>query len=535
MSLTKDKIEEHLKDNKQILENQAGFTKGGRIEDNLFLLNYCVEESYIKKKPLYVTAIDYSKAFDSVRRSELIETLKWYKVHPDVINAISSIYMKDFTQIRLNEETKGSIKVTSGIRQGCTGSTVLFKVVTYIIMKELMKTGLGFRSRQIYLPLLFFADDGLILTQSIVEMKKMLNKMTEISGKCGLAINTSKCAVLQFNDIKEDANGDIEGIKIVQEIKYLGVKICNERNLFKEHKKQVVKKAQRLTNMTYGIIKKCCNKILIGKAYWKTLALPSILYALNVTTINENEIQKLQKFENAVYRQILGAPPYAPNCTLRGEIGSSLMKTRIMEGHLQYIRRALQGGNDLIKEVIRIQLEENKTRWARITRKYLQELEVGATNLQRMSKEELKKRSRIWDQDMWEDELKQKSSLKVYQISKKEVKEERIYDNTAASVCLYQARTNTLKLNGRRFDTDDHICSLCGKEEEDMEHFILNCGKLGHVREQIEALQQPYIEEKEKIMGCFLFNMDMKTMEKNKDDLYKLWQTRKKILKLLQT
>ena len=45
MSLMKDEIEEHMKENMIIEESQAGFTEGGRIEDNIFVLQYCVEES----------------------------------------------------------------------------------------------------------------------------------------------------------------------------------------------------------------------------------------------------------------------------------------------------------------------------------------------------------------------------------------------------------------------------------------------------------------------------------------------------------
>ena len=186
-----------------------------------------------------------------------------------------------------------------------------------------------------------------------------------------LKVNKTKCAVLQYNTREECTEEDFEGIKVEKQIKYLGVKICDGRNLFKEQKKEIMIKAQRMSNMTYGIIKKSCNKILIGKIYWKTIALPSILYATKASTLNENEIQKLQRLENAVFRHILGAPPYAPICTLRGEIGSSLMKTCIMEGHIQYIRKMLQGKNSLLKEVIRIQVEENKTRWAKVTMKYL--------------------------------------------------------------------------------------------------------------------------------------------------------------------
>ncbi len=53
--------------------------------------------------------------------------------------------------------------------------------------------------------------------------------------------------------------------------------------------------------------------------------------------MTETEIQQLQRIENGVYRQILGAPKYAPTCTLRGEIGASLMKRRIIDGRIPYL------------------------------------------------------------------------------------------------------------------------------------------------------------------------------------------------------
>ena len=158
----------------------------------MFFLNYCIEDSFKRKKPLYVVAIDYSKAFDSVKRKELIEAIKTYRTHPDIINAVANIYMNDFTSVRLNGQTEEKITVISGIRQGCTGSTVLFKIVTYIIMRQLTATKLGFRNRKIYLPLLFFADDGLILSQSVVEMKVIITKMVQTSSTCGLKNKQSK-------------------------------------------------------------------------------------------------------------------------------------------------------------------------------------------------------------------------------------------------------------------------------------------------------------------------------------------------------
>ena len=110
-----------------LMENQAGFTKGGKVEDNLFLLSHCIEETFQKKKVLYVTAIDYAKAFDSVRRSKMIELMKKYKIHPNIISSIVNIYREDSTRMQLNSSTEEVLDITSGIRQGCTGSTTLFK------------------------------------------------------------------------------------------------------------------------------------------------------------------------------------------------------------------------------------------------------------------------------------------------------------------------------------------------------------------------------------------------------------------------
>ena len=77
--------------------------------------------------------------------------------------------------------------------------------------------------------------------------------MIEVSRRCGLSINKAKCATMKFNDREGIIEEEIEGIKLVNEIKYLGVKICDERNLFKEQREEVMKKAHRMTSMTYVV------------------------------------------------------------------------------------------------------------------------------------------------------------------------------------------------------------------------------------------------------------------------------------------
>ena len=75
--------------------------------------------------------------------------------------------------------------------------------------------------------------------------------------------------------------GQIEDIQITDHIKYLGTTIDNKINYFKTQKKNMFTKAIKLSNMTYSVIEKSCNKLVIGKTYWKSVVVPSILYSVN--------------------------------------------------------------------------------------------------------------------------------------------------------------------------------------------------------------------------------------------------------------
>ena len=66
MSVIKVEIEEHVSKNNEVMETQVGFIEGGNIDDDIYLLKYCVEDIIKRRVPLYVALIDYSKAFDSI-------------------------------------------------------------------------------------------------------------------------------------------------------------------------------------------------------------------------------------------------------------------------------------------------------------------------------------------------------------------------------------------------------------------------------------------------------------------------------------
>ena len=131
--------------------------------------------------------------------------------------------------------------------------------------------------------------------------KKNLEILKRVSESFGLKINKEKSKILVYNS-KEDIK-EIEGIEVVDKIKYLGIIIDNKKELFQSHKEKVIEKAKTYANMTHYVTGKCVNRMLIGKTYWKNMIIPKLLHGTGVMTFNASEIGELQREENAAYRK----------------------------------------------------------------------------------------------------------------------------------------------------------------------------------------------------------------------------------------
>ena len=81
-------------------------------------------------------------------------------------------------------------------------------------------------------------------------------------------------------------------IKVVQKMKYLGIEIDNKINYFKAQRGKIIENARKMANITYGVIEKSCNKLLIGKTFWKSIAQPSLLYGTNIINLTDDNIYK---------------------------------------------------------------------------------------------------------------------------------------------------------------------------------------------------------------------------------------------------
>ena len=143
---------------------------------------------------MYYTFIDFKKAYDSIHRGKLIEVLIKYKVNPKIIDIIVQMYENDRTTIHLGKMRK-TIEVTCGIRQGCSISTLLFKMVTFTIIEELKEKADLYEIGKYIGNSLWLADDATIVATKVENVDKAIKALEIAGGKCGLELSEEKTKI----------------------------------------------------------------------------------------------------------------------------------------------------------------------------------------------------------------------------------------------------------------------------------------------------------------------------------------------------
>ena len=117
-------------------------------------------------------------------------------------------------------------------------------MIVSLIIKEIMQTGIGYRNGDLYMPVLFFADDGLLTAESVRDIERLIDVLIKVSKGIGMEINKNKSNILVYN--LDCMPQEVKGIKVVKEIKYLGVYVSDSNECFKSHKDSKIKESRRM-------------------------------------------------------------------------------------------------------------------------------------------------------------------------------------------------------------------------------------------------------------------------------------------------
>ena len=150
-----------------------------------------IEQSLEWNSPLYITFVDFEKAFDSVDRTTLWTLLAHYGIPEKISTLIRATYETSTCQVVLNGSLTEPFSILTGVRQRCLLSPFLFLLAVDWIIASTIK-GCQRRiqwtlSKQ--LDDIDFADDVALLSHCHANMQNKATSVNEYAAKLGMKIN----------------------------------------------------------------------------------------------------------------------------------------------------------------------------------------------------------------------------------------------------------------------------------------------------------------------------------------------------------
>lgn len=321
-------------------KKQFGFTKNASCSHGVFLLKETMNITKIRKKKLYATAIDASKAFDKVNR-----LLLWLILFKKVGFLITYILMKYYDTSQayvINKKEKSeTFRTTIGVKQGGPLSPRLFSLYLEDLEDLVDKTKIGVVIGKILINLLLYADDIILISNTKKEMQILLNLVEKFGKDREIKFNPDKTNFISVNDnlnlktakyINDTTairmNGEI--IEEVYHMKYLGSYISNNL-LNKVHLDERIKltsAAVNKLNTECGFNSKVTSVKMKAQLY-KSYIRPVLTYGLETMILGTNQLERIQKKEENVIKKALGLSTRLHSSELMISLGINRMDIRL--------------------------------------------------------------------------------------------------------------------------------------------------------------------------------------------------------------
>ena len=268
--------------------------------------------------PLWVCAVDFRKAFDSVEHSSIWKALGDQGVDRPYIRVLAQLYSKQVGYINFGSISSKPFQIQRGTKQGDPLSPALFNSVLEDVMRSIQPTwrrkgygiALGSQSSEI-LTNLRFADDLLLLAASEKQVKNMLEDLVSAAQKVGLEIHTGKTKVLSNDPAGKKRTmrvGDsvVDILPATESTEYLGRKLT-----FGEmHSTEIDARLDKAWRKFMASKTELCGRhvrLTSRLKLFHATVTPTFLYGSGTWTLTAEMERRIQSTQRRMLRWMLGA------------------------------------------------------------------------------------------------------------------------------------------------------------------------------------------------------------------------------------
>nr|XP_032513083.1 uncharacterized protein LOC116767039 [Danaus plexippus plexippus] len=325
---------------------QAGFRPNRSCTDQIITLRIILEQASEWQREMYLTFVDFEKAFDTLRWTGIWERLREVGVPDKIINLIKALYRKYSCKVIHNGLLSEDIPVNAGVRQGCLLSPILFLVVLDGIMQKVTKS----KRRGIEWGLsstledLDYADDLCLLSHTHANMQTKLDDLRREALEMGLKINTRKTQEMRCGATTSlPLLIGTEAIEKIHKYTYLGSIVSESGGAEEDIASRIAKSRAAFAQLRpVWQSRKLTRRVKLK--IFRSNVKSVLLYGCETWKVTKDISHRLQVFVNWCLRRILGIywPEKISNVNLWERCGETPIDLQIKRRKWKWIGHALR-------------------------------------------------------------------------------------------------------------------------------------------------------------------------------------------------
>jgi hypothetical protein len=269
-------------------DNQFGFKKHHGCGHAVYTARKIVEHIIQGNGTANLCSIDLTKAFDKVNHNALFIKLMKRNIPLKLLQLLEMLLANCFSTVKWLGTYSCFFQITFGVRQGSVLAPFLFAVYVDSIAAQ--------RSFGWNAAIILYADDILLISQSITELQRMLNVCEIELHWLDVSINTSKSGCIRIGkrynvDCANITTLDGIALQWLKEIHYLGNYIVGSR-LFKCSTSKCKRSFFSAVNTIFGKVGRVASDEVFLHLMFST-CVPVLMYGLEWYNLNASDLKSL--------------------------------------------------------------------------------------------------------------------------------------------------------------------------------------------------------------------------------------------------
>ena len=290
-----------------------------------------------KKLKLFITFIDFSKAYDCVPRHKLFLALKRMGCGMTMLMVLIAMYWSTNSIIGT-----AIVAATVGVRQGSPSSCTLF--VFYVnILIDMVKQGSPIDGFLTWLHILVLMDDTILLSTTKDGMINKLKIMHDFCDSYGMILNNGKTKFMVVNGNDNDKEPLVYYDKVINYCKhyiYLGSPFTDDGSPSSAIKMHATIKMCHTLKFISFINKNNDIPFVVKKKIFDAALMSTLLYGCE-SWLNGN-LQPIEKQYKWCIKQLLGVRKTTNNDICLIELGLPPLKSLVRAKQRKFFRKVTQ-------------------------------------------------------------------------------------------------------------------------------------------------------------------------------------------------